>query len=633
MKAWRFLLMTVMFVASFSLASRSVENRAVRNPAGYSTIPPSSYRSGLVSTPNPIDPTGNLLMTGNVRRGMHFRGWVPYRSTTSFNATLGSSALNSFLRDTAGSEDFGGLANKYRVQPFYSPTQTVTTMVPGRSEVFGPMSMRIDDRVRQRTSFVANGLLGLDSSLRGHTSLGQDATAGDSNLQEHQSRYPSAPLRVSFDSAQDQGTSYRAESSHERRRGSRQVDQSLVFAQDDELAEPLVPGQLGIREARDGSTERSALLTDDVSREPSRKGNLPAPPRRRPAKDDLTRYPGEEVRQENLKARREMFNPDGSVDAKRSVVEPIGLGAPDQVTPPTSVETPGSESQVPSLESDDRREILEQIRQQLDALAQSVEASLEEDAGGIGRSESSLQHREFLSVSQDALTLSDTLHLYESPRVDSRLSPAGGSQADTSLKSQEGIGEVGILSTVSSLDELRQDGTPGLSDNAEQIKGSHDSLESFSQSRFNQHLSAARDHLKAGRYYRSVDSFTLATVYQPNNPVVLAGKGHALFAAGEYMSSALFLARALAVQPGYMQSKVDLTAMLGGAEKLSERIADVEQWLARSGSAQLQFLLGYVYFRTDRLNQAKQAIAEAYETMPQSQAIVALRMAINQATR
>ena len=86
------------------------------------------------------------------------------------------------------------------------------------------------------------------------------------------------------------------------------------------------------------------------------------------------------------------------------------------------------------------------------------------------------------------------------------------------------------------------------------------------------------------------------------------------------MSSALFLARVLAVQPDYAQVKVDLAAMLGGPEKLTERIADVEQWLARSGSAQLQFLLSYVYFRTDRLVQAQQAISAAYERMPHTPA-------------
>ena len=222
--------------------------------------------------------------------------------------------------------------------------------------------------------------------------------------------------------------------------------------------------------------------------------------------------------------------------------------------PKPQTQDPDSESGVGRREYGDRREVLEQIGKQLDALTKSVEAGLVDT-----RRESPLQNRE------------------------------------------------------SKIENL-------------------ESLESFSQSRFDQHICAAEDHLKAGRYYQAMDSFTLAAVYEPSNPAVLAGKGHALFAAGEYMSSALFLARVLAVQPDYTQVKIDLAAMLGGAEKLAERIADVEQWLARSGSTQLQFLLSYVYFRAGRLNQAKRAIDEAFEKMPHSPAVIAMRTAIHQAT-
>ncbi len=620
MKAWKLVITVVLCITVLLPAGRSVESPVTRNPAGYSTIPQSSFRSGLVNTPNPIDPTGNLVMTGNVRRGMHFRGSIPYQSTTSFNATLGSSALNSFLRDTAGSEDFIDRSNKYRVQPFYSPTQTVTTMVPGRSEVFNSMSIRIDDRVRQGAFFVGDGLLGLDSSPRGHTSLSQDASTGDSNIQEFQSRYPSTPLRVSFDSTQDQESSYRAESHHERNRGVEPIDQSLDSAPDDEHVEPLVPGQLGIRQVHDGSAGRSALPAGDVSRGSSSQENLPASSMRRPTKDNLTQYPGEEVRLENLKSRREMLDLGNSVDTERPVAEISGVSTSDQTTPPISVESLRSKTQAPWLESDERQEILEQIRRQLDALTKSVEAGLQEDTKSIFDTQYSMLDGRESGIENLG-------------SVDSRLSPGMKIRTNPALKSPESVGDVGILSMVSSLDELKDRRKQNLSANADQMKEPYKSLESFSQSRFNRHLSSANDHLKAGRYYRAVDSFTLASVYQPNNPDILSGKGHALFAAGEYMSSALFLARALAIRSDYTQTKVDLAAMLGGADKLTERIADVEQWLARSGSAQLQFLLSYVYFHTGRLNQAKQPIAAAYEKMSDSPAVVTLRTVINQAAK
>lgn len=672
MKAWLLVLTAALFVAASSLVSWSVESPGIRNPAGSGTIPQSSYRSGLVSSPQPIDTTGNLLMTGNVRRGMHFRGTVPYRSTTSFGATLGSSALSSFLRDTAGSEDFGGRSNKYRVQPFYSPTQTVTTMVPGRPGVFNPMNIRIGSGMQQGASLVGNGVLGLNSLPQEQIPLGQGVAGSDSGLQKLQGRYrpfvepPSTPERTLP------------------RDGSRSLWE----------AERLVPGQLGIRQ----ETEMSAAerpqgrvqeatgtmegLTTDSGQglepgylDPQRRQNLPA-------RDGFAQYRDQEASSETLRSRLDAQRPVGSAaDAERSSTARSGPGTLEQFAPPkartlqkgtsplgtsSKFRTDGEQQRsaehgdltkrgVEGLKRDtgygsvapsgvsspdtfgqEQREVLERIRQQLDALTKSVEAGLQEDAGKIGGAE---------SVGQGLTGLSDSSSLYQPQRVGpllstesglapaaGRLSPAGD-EGNTHLKFPERTGQVSIQSTVSPLDELRQRGRADLSANATRIKGSHGGPESFSEAKFSEHMSAAEDHLKAGRYYRAADSFTLAAVYQPSNPVVLAGRGHALFAAGEYMSSALFLARALAIHPDYAQAKVDLVAMLGGAGKLAERTVDVEQWLARSGSGQLQFLLSYVYFHTGRLSQAKQAIAAAHEKMPNSPAAGAMRAAIIQAAK
>jgi hypothetical protein len=71
--------------------------------------------------------------------------------------------------------------------------------------------------------------------------------------------------------------------------------------------------------------------------------------------------------------------------------------------------------------------------------------------------------------------------------------------------------------------------------------------------------------------------------------------------------------------------------MLGGENKLESRIADIKEWLGRSGSGRLEFLLGYVYYRMGRLNQAKQAIDSAYTKMPKSPAVAAVKKAIDDA--
>ena len=103
MKIRMFMIAVVLSATLCWPASWSIENPGIGNPVGPSTIPPSTFRSGLVNNPVPIDTSGNLLITGNVRRGRHFRGDVPYRSATSFGSSICSSSLSSFLRDTAGS--------------------------------------------------------------------------------------------------------------------------------------------------------------------------------------------------------------------------------------------------------------------------------------------------------------------------------------------------------------------------------------------------------------------------------------------------------------------------------------------------------------------------------------------------
>jgi tetratricopeptide (TPR) repeat protein len=161
--------------------------------------------------------------------------------------------------------------------------------------------------------------------------------------------------------------------------------------------------------------------------------------------------------------------------------------------------------------------------------------------------------------------------------------------------------------------------------------GEHKTFASYSMDNFNKHMRAAEQYLKEGKYYRAEDTYTLASLYKPNDPLVYAGKSHALFAAGEYMSSSLFLSRALEIFPEYARFKIDLVAMVGDRDKLESRIGDIVEWIERSGSADLQFLLGYVYYQMGRVEEAKKAIYAAYEKMPNSRAVIALKNAIDSA--
>jgi tetratricopeptide (TPR) repeat protein len=116
-------------------------NPAAGGPINRGTVPPSSYQSGMVNVPNPVDSTNNLVVTGNVSGGKAFRGNIPYNSTTSFGAPLGSTSLDPFLRYSAIPQELSDGSTTY--SPFYSPTGTVSKIQPGYSSAFAPGSPKV----------------------------------------------------------------------------------------------------------------------------------------------------------------------------------------------------------------------------------------------------------------------------------------------------------------------------------------------------------------------------------------------------------------------------------------------------------------------------------------------------------
>jgi tetratricopeptide (TPR) repeat protein len=193
---------------------------------------------------------------------------------------------------------------------------------------------------------------------------------------------------------------------------------------------------------------------------------------------------------------------------------------------------------------------------------------------------------------------------------------------------EEGTGRQRRPETKSPVDGLSE---AELAVRAKSILGPHETFASYSEDKFNEHVRAAERYLKEGKYYRAADAYTLASIYKPDDPLAYAGKSHALFAAGEYMSSALFLARALEIFPEYARFKVDIEAMVGERDKLENRIFDVEERLARVDAPELHFLLAYVYHQMGRADRARQEISAAYEKMPDSPAVVTLKEAIEAA--
>jgi hypothetical protein len=163
---------------------------------------------------------------------------------------------------------------------------------------------------------------------------------------------------------------------------------------------------------------------------------------------------------------------------------------------------------------------------------------------------------------------------------------------------------------------------------AEAVVGIHKSFATESKDKFNYYMRSAEEFLKEGKYYRAADAYTLAGIYKPDDPLAFAGRAHALFASGEYMSSAYFLSRAVNIFPQYVKFKIDLNAMIPDKDKLESRIADIKLWIERTSSAELSFLLAYIYYQLDKTELAEEAIKFAAEKIPDSVSIAILKQAI-----
>ena len=626
MKNRLFITVIAVFFTLSSATSWSIENRAIRNPAGLSTVPPSSISSGLISNPNPIDTNGNLLITGNVRRGMHFRGTVPYGSTTSFRAGLGSSSLSSFLRDTASTEDIGRYANGYSIQPYYLQSQTVTTTRPGYSGVFRPVT-RINDRTSQGQYSVGTRISGLDKqSLSGEdfsTWTGSSREPSSLELQEPQTQYGTSakPLQI-VKSIRELQLLTRDEA------GISPQDQKLMVERYQEQTQET---RLKTQEP-EIKTQDLRLKTQETrlkTQEPGFKTQEPGT-----ALEQRFEVWSPEHKENQTAKIVQTTEPDFGVDALTlaqadAVVKGLAFQDGSTLQKVTGWEPQAGEGKTDEHGRDlqDQRDrlgsdVLERIKQQIDDLTRSVDARLEAEADGQEESRFGFPET-------------------PKPIRNEPFWQTGGSSVQTSNGANRGS----YREKSSPLDELNKLSQADLSAKASRIRGPHTSPESYSEAKFNQHLQTAQGHLKAGRYYAAADSFALASIYKldpgeaGSDPaqagglaLCFAGRGHALFAAGEYISSALFLSRALKIAPEYARTKIDLAGMLGGENKLESRIADIKEWLGKSDSAQLEFLLGYVCYRMGRLGQAKQAIDSAYTKMPQSSAVVAVKKAIDDAT-
>jgi len=553
-----FTILVVLFFTCFSGTVRSANNPSVRSTVGSGTVPPSSTRSGLIRSPNPIDTSSNRVITGNVGGGKHFRGDVPYNAVSDFGGRLGSSSLDSFVRRSAGSGSFYRYSPRYK--PFYSPSGSVTTTRPGYSGVFRPATVRLKrsavDEFSLSTLPKTQVLPGLDARIldggfRNSEPYLQENLYGSRFQTQNSAVVVRRPMSMSLQELEKVVTEEVSRYSQGRKLTAGQYKEQVEQFKRD------------LKQANNKAAEfKQTLLQESDS--------------------SLLSYKNKPM---------------------ANVAQPFELQRLREQTSKKTTQMQKNAFHVPDSQFD----VYEQMQQQIESFPQSLEQlaaakQTKETADDKEQAVKDVPHFEGYQIQESKFSI---------PAITRKTGIEESSQKET-------FALEGLTDTE-------------LSVRVRDFMGTHKTFASFSKDKFNQHIRAAEEYLRQGRYYRAADAYTLASIYKPSDPLAYAGKSHALFAAGEYMSSALFLSRALEIFPEYARFKIDIEAMVGDKDTLESRIADVEKWYEKSGKSELQFLLGYVCYHIGRIDRAKKAIDAAYEKMPESPAVIALRQAINDA--
>jgi tetratricopeptide (TPR) repeat protein len=187
------------------------------------------------------------------------------------------------------------------------------------------------------------------------------------------------------------------------------------------------------------------------------------------------------------------------------------------------------------------------------------------------------------------------------------------------------------VSTYDSTPENLRASSPDTAAQTESLLAAHGTLSAYSQARYTSFMKTAESHLKQGRFSQAIRDYKLAAIHKAHDALAAAGRSYALFAQGEYTSSALFLSRALKRRPDYARFLIDLPTLVGSEKRLHQRIHELEKYLEYSGSFDLQLLLAYISYQIGDLSRAQEAITAAQKKQPDHQAVLAIQKVIQKA--
>jgi tetratricopeptide (TPR) repeat protein len=172
------------------------------------------------------------------------------------------------------------------------------------------------------------------------------------------------------------------------------------------------------------------------------------------------------------------------------------------------------------------------------------------------------------------------------------------------------------------------DPTPESTALGRQTLGQYKTYASLAQAKYDAYMNTAEGYFKEGKFYKAADVYELASVWLPEASRAHLGKGFALFGAGEYMSSAYYVARAIELEPELAARSINLDKLIGDRDVFENRMVELNKWQQQSGAGELAFLMAYVYYHDGKTAEAAQAISIAVQSMPDSPSVKAMQNVI-----
>jgi tetratricopeptide (TPR) repeat protein len=151
----------------------------------------------------------------------------------------------------------------------------------------------------------------------------------------------------------------------------------------------------------------------------------------------------------------------------------------------------------------------------------------------------------------------------------------------------------------------------------------------FARRKVDGYFSEGRQFMHEGKFYQAITALDMALIYGPNDAKLYQAKSYALVAAGELMSAAFYLDRAITLSPETVITPGDIKEFFPDAGQLQKHIETIDYWAKQSGNAMLSFLKGYMLYQAGQAEAAGKVLTEAFEGRQQSQAVKLLIEGIN----